>query len=450
MIGLIGPEDSVALGVEVADELGLADHVIGRAYRTVDEAPDVATELDRICQVLLFSGRFSYTLGARAPGLRAELRYVPHSGADLYGAIVRLLREHGCQLPRVSVDTIEPDVLAEAFGDLGLEAPVHVLPLEVDRSAPADGEGARTTADLVAFHRDRQAAGDVDLSLTCVGAVWKELRALGLPAMRIAHARSVVREALRGAHLAERLAITEATQPAAVLIRLPRDRGGGEDGGPYGSQRRRLRAREAVLDIAERLEGRLADIDEETSMVYTSRGTIERALARVSDGHDGPLSLEGLPADVSMGVGLGRTVAAAEQNARLAIAMGERDRALHVGFPDGEVLRVDPDRPATTYRLRETQPSALAIARELGIGPLALTRLTRALRQVDPSAVTATELARAYGIEARSARRLITSLQRAGIATQLGRQGGPRAGRPQTVYRIDLQRLLGTSGASET
>jgi predicted ArsR family transcriptional regulator len=147
-------------------------------------------------------------------------------------------------------------------------------------------------------------------------------------------------------------------------------------------------------------------------------------------------------------VGFGASVAIAEQNARLALAMGGRDGALHVGFPDGEVLRADPGRPATTYRLRETRHATERVARELGIGPLALTRLTRALRQIDPSAVTASDLAKAYGIEARSARRLMTALTRAGFATRSGRQGGPRAGRPQIVYRIDMDRLAGAASGT--
>lgn len=58
--------------------------------------------------------------------------------------------------------------------------------------------------------------------------------------------------------------------------------------------------------------------------------------------------------------------------------------------------------------------------------------------------MTAFDLALAYGIEAWSARRLMTALRRAGIATTSGRQGGPRAGRPQAVYRIDMDRLAGT------
>ena len=441
MIGLIGPPDSVQLALVIAAEESQHDQVVARSYETAEEAPDLAQELDRICTVLLFTGRFPYARASRRGGLRSTLLYVEQSGADLYGAIVRLLRDNDCQLPRISIDTIEPELLSEAFENVGLKAPRHVLALGVE-----DEPASRTTADLVAFHQGHHAAGDVDLCLTCVGSVFEGLRSLGVPAMRITHARSVMREALRQAFLTARLAATEATQPAAVLIEIPSSGPSlGDESGPYEAQRRRLRAREDVLDIAERLQGRLADVDDQTSIVYTSRGTIESALSRLMEGHDGPLSTDRLPTRVQLGVGLGRTVAAAEENARRALTMGARDGALHVGFPDGDVLRVARDRRATTYRLRETQPAAIRIAEQLGIGPLALARLTSALQQVDASAVTASELARAYGIETRSARRLITSLQRAGMASRLGRQGGPGAGRPQTVYRIDLERLVGSS-----
>lgn len=438
MIGVIGAADSVRLAMTIAADEGLADSVIGRPYKSLDEAPRLARELDQVCQVLLFTGRYLLAQSIQVSELRAVVQYVPHSGADLFAVIVRLLREYR-DLPRISIDTMEPRVLREAFDDLELDLPRYLMSLEVE-----DEPGAvRSVDELVAFHEACFRRGDVDVCLTCVGSVYERLHAAGVVAIRISHSKSVMREALRQAHLAERLAFTQTMQPAAVLIALPRSRPDAAEGaGPYEAQRRRLRAREAVIDMAERLQGRMADVDDETSMVYTSRGTIESALSRVTDGHDGPLSLEGLPADVRVGVGLGRTVAAAEENARLALSMSQRSGSLHVGLPDGEVLEVGRQRPATSYRLRETHPSALKVAEELGIGPLAMTRLTRALQQVDTSAVTAADLARAYGIESRSARRLITSLQRAGIATQQGRQGGIGAGRPQTVYRIDMERLV--------
>lgn len=447
MIGIIGPADSTALALSVAAEIGLQDQVVGRAYATVDEALGLAQELDRICQVLLYTGRVPYAIGRSSDSLRATLRYVPHSGADLYRTLVHLLREFRGELPRISLDTIEPGIVREAYQDLGLEPPRHILTLE-----PEDHpERIRPSADIVAFHLERARAADVDVCVTCLGEVDRELRDAGVRTWRIAHTRAVLREALRQAELAARLAITETTQPAAVLVQMPVLRipaGSGSNGrGGYDAQRRRLRARETVLDLAERLQGRLADLDEETFIVYTNRGTVEGAVARLLAGHGGPLDPERLPPDLRVGVGMGATVPGAEENARRALVMGEREGDLHVAYPDGHVVRAARDRPAETYRLRETHAPTLLIAKQLGLGPLALTRLTRALRQIDASAVTAAELAQAYGIEARSARRLMTALQRAGIATSLGRQGGPRAGRPQTVYRIDVGRLIPADGA---
>ena len=439
MIGIIGPSDSVELALSVAQGEGLGASVVARTYDAVHEAPAMALELDQICQVILFTGRVPYALGREGDRLQATLQFVPHSGADLYRTLVRLLREFKGEMPRVSLDTIEPRIVEEAYEDLGLDVPRHVLPLEVE----GDADSIRSAADITAFHVAAYRAGAVDVCLTCVGSVYRDLRVAGVPASRITHTKSVMRDALRQAHLAARLAITESTQPAAVLLNVPGLRARSvDDRGAYDVQRRRLRAREQILDFAERLQGRLADLDDETFIVYTSRGAIEGAVSRLIAGQSGPLELQRLPSDVRVGVGLGSTVPAAEDNARRALVMGERQGDLHVAFADGEVFRASIDRPPATFRLRETHEPTLRLARQLGLGPLALSRLTRALRQVNPTAVTASELARAYGIEARSARRLITTLQRAGIATRLGRQGGPRAGRPQTVYQIDLDRLI--------
>lgn len=438
MIGIIGPADSAALLTALAGELGLADRVVARVYGEIDEAPTLARDLDPICRVLLFTGRAPYTLCRRLRDLSAVLQYVPQSGADLYCTLIHLLQEFEGRLPRVSLDTIEPWVVDEAYADVSMPPPHHLISLEVE----GEEERMRPVSELIAFHRERWEAGEVDICLTCIGSVDRELQAHGIPSRRISHTRSALREALRQAQLAERLVLTETTQPAAVLIRLPEVRGGGRGrGGHYEAQRRLLRTREALLSLAERLQGRLTDLDEESFIVTTNRGTVEAAISRLATDKGGPLRLDRLPGDARIGIGLGTTVPGAEENARRALVMSHGPGDIHVAFTDGKLMRIGRDEEGTALRLRETQEPQRRVAQELGIGPLALARLTRALRQVDASQVTATELSRAYGIEPRSARRLMTSLLRAGIATPAGRQGGPRAGRPQTVYRVDMARL---------
>ncbi|MBX3030923.1 MAG: hypothetical protein KF809_12245 [Chloroflexi bacterium] len=440
MIGIVGPADSTALMLAVARDEGIDAEVLPRHYVRVEDAPPIAAELDQVCQVILFTGRVPYLLAMADGPHRATLQYVPHSGADLYRAIVHLQRSHRGELPRVSLDTIEPAIISEVWQDLGLEPPTHVLSAEpadhVDRPRPA--------ADITAFHRACFERGEVDVCVTCLGSVHRELEALGIPAWRISHSRTVLRDALRQAHLAARLAITEASQPAAVLVKLGTATAATDDATAYDVMRRRLAGRMAVVALAEGLQGRVVDLDEDTLIVYATRAAVEASLARLATDGSGPFAPGRRGPDSALGIGIGATIPAAEEHARRALAMGDRYGELHVALPDGEVALATADADRTGYRLRETHQPTLRIAQDLGLGPLAFARLVRALRQVDVTSVTASELARAYGIEPRSARRLMTSLVRAGVAHRMGVQGGPGAGRPQTVYRVDVERLLPT------
>jgi hypothetical protein len=442
VIGVIGPADSTRLALRVAQDEGIEHEVLVRSYASVDEASGLAADLAELCQVILFTGRVPYAHTKAAWPMAAALQYVPHSGADLYRALLHLQREHRGDLPRISLDTIEPSVVGEAYEDLGLTPPRHILPLDMG----VDG-AIRPVGDITAFHLARYREGDVDVCVTCLGTVYAELAAAGVPALRIAHTRTVLRDSLRQAHLAARLAITEAMQPAAVIVRFGEpDATRAADPGSYEGQRRRLEIRMAVVGLAEGLSGRIAELDAETLIVYANRTSVEAALSRLAADASGPLGAMRRMPELRLGIGLGGTVRAAEENARRALVMSERYGDLHIGLPDGEVLLATQEDRAASYRLRETREPNLRVAEQLGLGPLAFARLMRALRQVDVSSLTATDLARASGIEPRSARRLMTSLQRAGIATRMGVQGGPGAGRPQTVYRIDVARLLPESG----
>lgn len=439
MIGIIGPADSVGLALEMATIEGAVDRVIARPYDAVEEAPDLAHELDGICQVILFTGRAPYALARRTGEFRATLEVVPHGGSDLYRTLFLLLREFAGRIPRASIDTLDADTVDETYRDLGLEPIPPVLTLEPDPGA----EAVRSSDDILAYHRQQFSSGAVEVCLTCIGGVHASLAAAGIPARRITHTRSSMREAVRQALLAERLALTESAQPAAVLVNVAGHQGETPgDSATYEAERRRLRTREALVDVAERLRGRVMSLDETTFVVQTSRGAVEDAVARLLAGHDAPLDTSRFPEGARIGVGLGHSVQGAEDNARRALILGGSHEGIHIVFADGDVFRVGPDARLSSFQLRATDESALRLARQLGLGPLSMGRLTRALREVDASAVTASELARAYGIEPRSARRLMTRLRRAGIATRLGSHAGPRAGRPEAVYRVDVSRLV--------
>ena len=438
MIGIIGPEDSIRLVQEVAAGEGRAEEVSVRTYTDPEQAPELARELDDLCQVLLFTGRIPYSFAAAAGGLRAEIDYIRHAGIDLYRTLSRMLLAGAGQLPRVSVDTIEADTVRETYHDIDLAPPTDILPI-----ADSSGLLLSSLAEVTAYHRERYESGAVEACLTCLGAVHRELRERGVPVWRVEHTRASVRDALRRAWLAAEVRQSRATQIAVMMIEVSESATRPQD--PYQAERQRLRLREALLEHAERMRGRLNTIDDRTLVITTTRGTVESAIARHRAGHASLLTLRGVDGEHTVGFGAGTTIAAAEANARQALALGRGSGDTHVVFPDGEIYSTRGS--AVKQRLRETAPGVLRVSEQLRLGPLSTRRLLEALHQMDPNQVTARGLADAYGVEARSARRLLKALRAAGFAEEVGVHVSTGAGRPQTVYRVALQRLVGAIGA---
>lgn len=419
----------------VAGDLGLADAILTRTYASWDDVPAIAAELDAACGVLLFTGRVPFTIARSNPDLHATLEFIPHDGADLYRALVVVLRERGGRLPTVSLDTIERSAVDETYRDLDIEPPAAVLSLD----GPDLSQAQWRVADVTAFHVERYRRGEVELCLTCMGSVRNSLVRLGIPVVRIEHTRAALREALRRASLTDRLARTEARQIAVALVERQPNRRRATSASPYESQRLELRRRQRVVDLAERLQGTLSDGADGRILIHTTRGAVEAEFARArtdliagADGSDALL----------IGFGIGATVASAEENARQAMALGRYSEEIHVVLDDGTVLRLGGAGAHPSYRLRETNPRFLAHAKSLGLGSFTLARLVAALGRIDHAALTARDLAKAYGVTPRSALRLLDTLERAGIAARLGTRVAPRAGRPQRVYRVDLGKLF--------
>jgi len=437
VIGVVGAPDSVSLVEDVAAELELSVPLIARPYESPDEAAGLAQELDLSSDVILFTGRLPYLIASASGTHRARLQYVPHEGTDLYRTLARILLESGTGLPRLSLDSIDPEIVGETFADLGLPAPEHVLelPLPEERS-PYDP--LSLSDDHARLHR----SGRVELCLTCVSAVHRALVQRGVPTMRIVHSRLVVRESLRRARLAVQLAQAEAARLAVCVVELTASALALD--GPGASHD--SVARQVARRYADILSGTVARVGRHEVVIHTSQGIVERQLRTGAADRSSLLRTEYRDL-VNVGIGLGETVPTAEEHARRALAFAKRHRAPCLYTGDGVVVPIHGGGNAIPPR--ELRPRWRRTADELGVSPATLQKLVAALRVLDPSAFTARQLAAAYGVQSRSARRLIAELDRVGLIESMGTEQGPGAGRPQVVYRFDPQKLGSLSSLAE-
>jgi predicted ArsR family transcriptional regulator len=93
----------------------------------------------------------------------------------------------------------------------------------------------------------------------------------------------------------------------------------------------------------------------------------------------------------------------------------------------------------TKDRVTEKGPVDLGrLAQRLGMSRTTLQSLRRLVDNAEEPLVTATEVAQAFSIQERSARRLLKRLERAGAAIPVGTLSEGQMGRPPVIYRLDL------------
>ena len=430
MIGIIGSADSVALVSQVASEMGLAEGLIARAYTNPEEAPAYARELDSVCSVILFTGQVPHDLANNSATLTAATDYIPHSGADLYRMLVVLARQYGGRLPVSSIDTIAADVVRENYDDLGEVPPRYVYALD------AILRGDVGFQDMADFHRKLYESGEVEVCITCLSYVRELLEPLGVPVFRVAHTRGVIRDSLQRAALTGQLRTATASQIAVIAI-------GVTDSGQDAEPTTLAATVESMSDV---VRGRLIAEGPGAHKIATTRGAVEGELQRRRR------EVERMLADLDavgarMGVGFGTSLPHAEEQARYALGIASATKMHSVVMPDGSITRLE-DGEQTGIRVRDTDRRRLEAARQAGIGPITFSRLQAALASLGTNRFTARDFALAYGVETRSARRLLAGLVSAGLAETSGAQPAPRAGRPQVIYELDVRALLASGSES--
>jgi hypothetical protein len=403
----------------------------------------LARTLESTCDVLLFTGQVPFEQAKRAGSWRCALDVIQHSEADLYRMIGLILKETGGQFPRVSIDSLGPELVRSVFKDMGLPIPKVIIPI-ADESGTLVFEDAKKTAQS---HLAAIARADVTATLTCVAGTYRLLKVAGVSTWRIDHARVTIVESLQRAWLTSEVRKTKASSIAVALFRAR-----------FDTAKRRATELNSTIDrsvtsYARRMGSRIA-MDGDRYILTTTQAAVEEMIARHRAGQKSLIDLVTKPpagATVNLGVGLGGTFVTALDSAEKALQVSANIGEPAMAREDGTLdSLVEPGR--AVVNLQETSDGILELAEQTGLGPLSLRRLVSALGRADHRAVTAQQLAEFYGVMPRSARRMLGMLVAAGYAREAGSRGATGAGRPHVVYDVDLPELseIITSGTTTT
>lgn len=436
-IAVVGPDDLVEDSI-------LAQHrrqqefdwqLIAAGYREEHQVPEILRRLEDKIDVCLFTGPLPYDIARQAEVLRVPATFVPLSDAALYRALLEGLINKSFDLTKVSVDTLSPQEIEEAYAEID-------VPINCVRSHPY--KAGESAANVAAFHLKCLRAGETTAAVTCIRSVWELLREADVPVLRVVPTQASVRATLRtvglmgmGDHLADaQIAV------AIVQFSVP-DPPGTERPGLYWGDEFRLPLHQLLLAEARRLDAVVQPFDGRGFLLVTTVG----ALAASTDGFRSAPFVDRirreLGIDVYVGVGVARSVGAAAERADQALARarenGARGFALSSGVSFLAIPGRDgrPSRPRPASRQRE---DALRLLHRL-VEALEADRERGMRADDDPYVVVTGEVAAALRTTPRTARRNLQLLSDEGLVWLLPSDRTPQPGRPRRRYRLIVERL---------
>lgn len=423
VIGLIGPQAAVRDMQAVGREL-LAERPALQARFLAAPVPIAADPVEHFrllagrVHSAVFAGQLQFDRAHTDAGGQASIpsAYVAGTETSLFAALIRAHQERPFPLARASIDSLTQAQVQEAYGELKIAADdVEVAPYR----------GPQSVEHFTRFHIEARERG-AELALTTRTSVQRELAQLGIPVELVRPTRGTLREALeRGIALAGGVRLEEQ-QIACAFVSLIGDVEKAHGGvAAYWEQEAGLRLHRSLIGQTREIGAVVTRRSDTTFAVLCTRGGIDEITAQLTAAPFLGAVHADLRLPVAVGIGMGGTAHAAEQNAATALTASIAAR--------GEVAVVVDEQGRT----RELAPSAWhaagedTIARERAI----VDDLLRG-REGSDEPIDVDEVSRILGVTKRTGHRMLTLLVEAGLAWPLPAQTPVGGGRPRKWFRL--------------
>jgi hypothetical protein len=428
-IGVIGPPDLVEQILRFGAEESFADcNLLGAAQTGEQETHERLRRIESKIDVALFTGPLLYDLARESAALTVPATYVPTSSTSLGFGLLRALVSGAHDLSRVSIDTLTPMQVEEAYAEIGISTDlVHVLEYTDPRSA----------SEFFSFHENLYRTKEAGLAITAIRSVAQKLKAAGIPSVRMTPSGAILRSALRSAALLGMGIKVQGAQIATIVVEVYGANSQGYSGpSNYSQQELSLSLHRVLLSEARHMGATVIPHGENRYLIHATLGSVEQATMQLKVAPFLDRVRNELGLTVGVGIGLGRTARDAEAQAMLALqgAQAVGGTAAFLADDTGDLLSL----PPRAHQKDESTAAPLGEAKSLST----LKLLTESLATGSGLLVVdAEQVAEVLDVTARSARRVLQGLVADGLAWTMPAARSAQAGRPRQQFRLITEKL---------
>ncbi|WP_078381213.1 helix-turn-helix domain-containing protein [Sutcliffiella halmapala] len=431
-IGVIGPIDSVNRILLVAKDFENVE-LYPCAYTNLEEINMLLKEKNGFVDQWMFSGQAPYYY-ALSKGLisKKEGSYAKLFGSSFLGTILEAQVKEEKLLKSISLDTIQ---------HTQIEMNREFFSLQSINVHSYSYEGFEPTEKLIHFHRTLYESGKVEVTFTCIHAVYNELRELGIPCFRVIPSdlailttlEFLIERAHSQRYRKSQIAImgVEVMHTATSLEEMHYS---------HKMKIKELELKRIMLSFAEDVNGSFVQFGDGLFLLFTTRGELEIHLQGDS--------IKELIQDIEvqselkvrLGLGFGETVLAAEENVRQAFHHAREQKIL-------TFVCVNEDREVTEFYSAEQKVSFQSRSlgaeweekmKDLTISPTMVSKIKSLAHYYQKEIITTQDLARWLKSTERNARRILTELEKSGLAKISGEEQSGHRGRPRKIYTLSF------------
>jgi len=423
-IGLIGPRDSVEKILKV----------LGNRYKNLtfntyieERIVDVVNHFDS-CQMendgIFFTGIGVLEETKKSKKIFKPYETIPRSGYSLMSTIWEMEQKQ-VNYKRISIDVVPDNVLHEIIDEFGLSfTKLHTMPFSVDFSED----------DYVKRHADLYKRGEVDVLITGFGAVYRQLKDLGLPVYRLYPNNIQIRQ-----HLEKLCYTIEANgmRSAGIAIQIIRLKGFTyESLCQYDDLKKRGEFYLELLEYVREIQGSLFSYAREEMIIFTTRGEIENSANWIYFKKLMTWSNQ-MNSIFHSGIGFGITAYEAEKSARKAMAKAQQLKSSSAFIVDGDQVQGPLfESDELRYFIKVENKKVLEISQKTSIDPSYITKLQALILKTGKDTFDSEDLSTTLNIGERTARRILKKLLDGGYGKVAGKESSSQRGRPKNLIKI--------------
>lgn len=426
-LGIVGPKDSVDIIEQVAAQFPEFAPT-SFYYEHTEETGDIlAVYRDRVDQ-WLFSGQapYSYAIHNRFV-TEEEASFPPLHGSSLLGVLLEVLHSH--ERPyEFTIDTIDTEEMEEVIE-------THALDSLSFQSYPYTGY--KSGEEIIAFHQAAFEKNPQTIALTCIRAVYNELKQAGQPVYRITASRFDIKETLKYLRARTDASWYRSHQLAIVGVEITEDTKSREEYYSYGRKHKELELKRLLLSYAEEVKGSFLQMGDGMFFIFTTRGEVEAQPLPFSLMEEAQLQTK---LSVRIAVGFGKSVMEAEEHVHQALRQGRKsedpvivsvnennDSTEH--FSNDDSLSYSPQRKSSDWLAEKVKGK---------ISPGVAAKIFSYAQYHQQLEVTSRDIAKWLTSSERNARRILHELEKAGLASVVGEEQEVRRGRPRRMFLLKL------------